>query len=665
MKKLNLLFIALLITIFSLGQDEVLTPTEEIIGNTFYDLQSWRTMQNRIFYYDDGTIGAVWNMGMNFPNFPDLGIGYNYYDGDEWGVYPVQSITSGWAINPSYTAYLENGEMCVSQGNDGLIISAREEKGTGNWAEGYYPGTGYKHPVVVTSGVDHSVIQLLYLDADESFSSTNAQPFRGFIRYSRSADGGQTWDPSNILLDGLGSDKYLGFTIGSYTWAEPKGDVIAFVAGDYLTDLVLMKSPDGGNTWQKTIIWEHPYPFFEIFTFESDTFYCNGGGMTVTLDNDNMAHIAFGLSRVFSTTAQDTLWYDPYADGIAYWREDMPGFKNTMNSLHPDSLSICDNLIGWSSDINANGTLDILPPGFYPALGLSTYPSLVIDDLEQMFLVFSSVTETYNNGVENYRHLWARPSPDLGCSWGNFVDLTSDLIHIFDECVYSSVAPYIDDHMQLVYQIDNEPGLAIVEDPYSENYITHMEIDLWWETENIGEKGIYVDFRINQDSIFEGDTVNFQNLSCGCPFPYSFNWEFEGGVPGVSIEINPSIVYPNAGTYDVSLLADNGSSLTEYKADYITVYPLTSVADIHHTKSISISPNPSKGIFYINLSHYERGEIRVEIYNILGKKVMQTKHLNKESQSIVIDLTDNDDGIYFIKIESGSATITKKIAVQH
>ena len=658
MKKLKLLFIAFLLPFLTICQEE------EVIGDTYYDLQTWRTMQNRIFYFADGTIGAVWNMGMNYPNFPDMGIGYNYFDGSTWGPYPWQSVTSGWAINPSYTAYGESGEICVSQGEDGLIISYREIKGTGNWIEGYFPGTGYKHPVVVTSGVDHSVIQLLYLDPDESFNPTNAQPVRGFIRYSRSTDGGQTWDPSNVLLEGLGSDEYPGFTIGSYKWAEPKGDVIAFVAGDYLTDLVLMKSTDGGDTWQKTIIWEHPYPFFEIFTFESDTFYCNGGGMSVALDNDNMAHVAFGLSRVFSTTAQDTLWYDPYADGIAYWREDMPGFKNTMNSLHPDSLSICDNLIGWSTDINANGTLDILPPAYYPALGLSTYPSLMISDFDQVFLVFSSVTETYNNGIENYRHLWIRNSPDLGCSWGTLIDLTSDLIHIFDECVFPAVAPHIDDQLQLIYQVDVQPGLALTgDDTFYENQINHMEVDLW-SIENKSEKGIFVDFRINMDSIFEGDTVYFQNLSCGCPFPNSFDWEFEGGAPGTSQEINPAVVYLNAGIFDVSLTADNGSPLTEFKPDYINVYPYTSI-DNHIEFSVAgIFPNPGNGLFTINLNHARPDDITIDVYNILGKNILQYP-AGVINDQIILDLTSRENGIYFVRIKNGDAIITRKIAVQH
>ncbi|MEZ5197857.1 MAG: hypothetical protein R2764_16165 [Bacteroidales bacterium] len=46
--------------------------------------------------------------------------------------------------------------------------------------------------------------------------------------------------------------------------------------------------------------------------------------------------------------------------------------------------------------------------------------------------VFSSVTETYDNGSLNYRHLWARASTDGGgLSWGGDFDLSSELIHIF------------------------------------------------------------------------------------------------------------------------------------------------------------------------------------------------------------------------------------------
>jgi len=661
MKKITLFFVAALMANVLYCQEKTWPLEETVIGYTDYDLQTWRTMQNRIYYYEDGTIGAVWNMGFNYPQFPDMGIGYNYFDGNMWGNYPYQSITSVWAINPSYTAWGENGEMVISQGGNGLVISTREEKGTGDWQEGYFSGSGYKHPVVVTSGVDHSIIQLLYLDPDDSFTGTPAQPVRGFIHYSRSTDGGQTWSPANFILDGLGPDEYLGFTIGSYSWSEPKGDVIAFVAGDYLTDLVLMKSTDGGDSWQKTIIWEHPFPFFEIFTFNSDTFYCNDGAITVALDNNNMAHVAFGLSRVYSTTSQDTIWYCPLTDGIVYWREDMPGFKNTVNSLHPDSLSICGNLIGWTQDINGNGQLDFLDTIItYPTLGVSTMPSLVIDDWDQVILTFCSTTEGFP-GTYNYKHLFARLSPNLNCDWGDFYCLTASMIHIFDECIYPNVAPNVDDAFHLIYSTDNTPGLAVLGDhPYSENKIWYMEVNL---NENKSSKeSLYVDFKINQDSIFEGDTVYFQNLSCGCPYPYTFEWEFEGGSPLNSTDINPFIVYNQAGIYDVQLTAFNGSSTaTELKPDYITVLPATKVDENMIFGEVEIFPNPSTGSLTINLQN--QNGCNIKVIDLLGNTIYDQNYI-QHNRKINLDLSDNPEGMYFIEVKSGDQYLIKKIVLR-
>ncbi|MEZ5147249.1 MAG: hypothetical protein R2759_09245 [Bacteroidales bacterium] len=91
----------------------------------------------------------------------------------------------------------------------------------------------------------------------------------------------------------------------------------------------------------------------------------------------------------------------------------MPAFSNNLNALnpydHPDSeLEENYNLIGWSQDIDNNGTLDFTDEiGLY-WLGLSSMPQLVVNDWGQLYLVYSSVTEGYDNGLKNFRHLWIR-----------------------------------------------------------------------------------------------------------------------------------------------------------------------------------------------------------------------------------------------------------------
>ncbi len=222
MKK-NYLRFLLGILILSLSVQQTMTQEETQIGSTLYDLQTLRAMQNRIFRFNDGSIGAVWNMDNFFPVPNNLGIGYNYFDGYNWGAGSNFPITSGWAINPSYTDYGENGELCVSQGQNGLYICTREIKGQGPWQEFNLAGNLLKHPVIVTAGASNDIFHLLYLESDPDFIPTEPQPVRGEIWYTSSQDNGQTWN--SIPMPGLGPDFYLGFTMAAYCWAEPRGNV--------------------------------------------------------------------------------------------------------------------------------------------------------------------------------------------------------------------------------------------------------------------------------------------------------------------------------------------------------------------------------------------------------------------------------------------------------
>ncbi len=141
-----------------------------------------------------------------------------------------------------------------------------------------------------------------------------------------------------------------------------------------------------------------------------------------------------------------------------------PCFPSGLNALSPygdpGSELVQDyNFIGWEQDINNNGTWDILGDVGTYYLGSSSMPQLVIDETNNIFLVFSSVTETFNNGTQDYRHLWARGSDDNGQTWGDFIDVTDDFA--FSECVFPSCSPSSNEYLHLIFQEDNEPGMAI------------------------------------------------------------------------------------------------------------------------------------------------------------------------------------------------------------
>lgn len=458
---------------------------ETELGITRYDDQSNASMQNRLYLYNDGTIGATWVHGLAETAYNDRGTGYNYFDGTAWGEIPTERIEderTGW---PSYSPLGTNGEIVVSHtGAAGLKIAKRDQKGTGDWNFSLLAGPDSHHMLwnrSITSGSDHNRVHVLALTLPLSHSGTPYAGLDGALVYSLSEDGGDTWTIENQIPDGMTADYYYGFSSDIYSWAEPKGDVLAFVVGESWTDMFLMKSEDGGVTFEKTMIWENPYPFFNTqVPTVTDTFYCVDGAHSLVIDESNKVHVVFGINRALSD-GTNMYWF-PFVDGIGYWNEDMPSFTNNVNALSPygdpgSELVEDYNLIGWTQDVDGDGAITFVGTGtenigtYY--LGLSSMPQLVINS-NDLYLVYASATETYDNGTANYRHLWERYSLDGGTTWGEFTDLTSDLIHIFDECVYPSCAANTDENMYLIFQKDNGPGNAVwgaQHDPVDNNII--------------------------------------------------------------------------------------------------------------------------------------------------------------------------------------------------
>lgn len=97
------------------------------------------------------------------------------------------------------------------------------------------------------------------------------------------------------------------------------------------------------------------------------------------------------------------------------------------------------------------------------------------------------------------------------------------------------------------------------------------ENDTQIKTDYITVNNIVADFTGTPTTVTEGNTVTFtDNSYCN---PTSWSWTFEGGVPNTASGPGPHVItYPNAGTYDVTLVAGNAyGSDTEYKANYINV----------------------------------------------------------------------------------------------
>lgn len=504
------------------------TKDEAQVGTTWYDLQSNSAVGNRLYLHDDGTLSAVWTLGLEATAFPDRGTGYNYFDGTSWGAEPTERIESdrcGW---PSIAAWGEDGEVTVSHLSgattlgDGLLFNKRATKGTGDWEEfqffGPLPDNEFVlWPRMVTNGENNEHIHLLCVTAPVLNGGIIYQGQDPALLYSRSSDGGETWDPQNVILDGTGIDNYFGISADEYVWAEPRGETIAFVVVNAWIDMFVMKSDDNGDTWEKIMIWEHPYPFFDWdVTITTDTIWCPDNSADIAIDMDGKVHLVAGISRVTHEEVGTTYQYYPYTEGIFYWNEDMGTITHPTNphrALDPyTNLEEDYNLIGWMQDVDGDDDITLLEEIMsYRSLSLTTMPTISIGSDNQIFTAWAATTETYDNGTYNFKHIWTRRSPDGGVTWGNFYDLNEGLIHIFDECILPVFTGNVNESVHLLYSIDNTPGIALDDDhDYQENkitYFTSLITDLYT---GIEEPGVVLsDINVSQNfpNPFNGTSV--------------------------------------------------------------------------------------------------------------------------------------------------------------
>lgn len=447
-----------------------------IIGTTWYDLQSYTNVMQRIWAYPDGTIGATW-MCAGEGLVPERGAGYNYFDGDTWGtpnlhVGPADRM--GW---PSYAPWGPNGEIIALYryvaGSGPIKFFTRENKGQGDWIETELTppeGVSLVWHSMMTSGENHEYIHLLAYTYDLAYEGqTNA------LLYYRSSDGAQTWEVDGEIIDGLGSDYFPTIHSLTYSWANPVGETIAFTFGFDEWGGWLFKSFDNGDNWDKIQVMETTLDPFDL-PENSDRIPCGSGTSSCVLDSQGIVHIVF--SRLVKIYSGDTLRYYPYTDGLIYWNETMPVIDTTLiSSIDLNNLYNAGNLCGYVLSSEDPYTIPNGQPTYQN--GLCAYPQLSIDADDNIFVVSSMLAPDFDNFTHLYRHIIANSSFDLGNSWNGQIDLNEDLQYVFSECAYPEMAPVIGDYVHVVFQEDAFPGNAawLEDHDLVQNNMMYMKID--------------------------------------------------------------------------------------------------------------------------------------------------------------------------------------------
>ena len=91
--------------------------------------------------------------------------------------------------------------------------------------------------------------------------------------------------------------------------------------------------------------------------------------------------------------------------------------------------------------------------------------------------------------------------------------------------------------------------------------------------------------------------------------------------------------------------------------------PPSNVEETSFNGSLSIYPNPTNGVFTIEMRDVQTDVYTIKVTNVLGQKVFESDYsisgLHKEN----IDLSAFQKGVYLIEIKNSTATIAERIIV--
>ena len=155
-----------------------------------------------------------------------------------------------------------------------------------------------------------------------------------------------------------------------------------------------------------------------------------------------------------------------------------------------------------------------------------------------------------------------------------------------------------------------------------------------WSASNLELTGLsgspelcWANLQADKQIICAGSTVSFSDASYNGVT--TWNWNFEGGSPGMASSENPEVTYNTPGIYDVSLTVGNGTqSLSVQKSQYVVVLANTGVS-LPFEEGFEASGVPSEdwsvndfnqdGSFEVSSEAAYSGTHSLRLANSLGK----------------------------------------------
>ncbi|MHC1776085.1 MAG: FG-GAP-like repeat-containing protein [Lentimicrobium sp.] len=180
----------------------------------------------------------------------------------------------------------------------------------------------------------------------------------------------------------------------------------------------------------------------------------------------------------------------------------------------------------------------------------------------------------------------------------------------------------------------------------------------------VGSGGLLADFVADSTEVYPGSEVHFSDQSLGLISQWEWDFDNDGVVDAT--DRNPVYIYPAPGVYTVKLVIyDAFASQTILKAGYITVRTPVSVEEaIVPARHWEVFPNPCSDVLNIRINGTGlpvtieiNGPNGTPVYSLMNKqKVMMPEDFS-------FDISTLPAGVYFVRIQTGDYSETKKVVL--
>jgi len=79
---------------------------------------------------------------------------------------------------------------------------------------------------------------------------------------------------------------------------------------------------------------------------------------------------------------------------------------------------------------------------------------------------------------------------------------------------------------------------------------------------------------------------------------------------------------------------------------------------------LSVYPNPSKGVFTLEMFNVNSEKYTITVSNVLGKTIHNSTDEINSTFKKEIDLSAFSKGVYMIRVENSNSSITKKLIIE-